>query len=153
MDIKAKLKELGFELPAAPKAVAAYVPSKQSGNLIYLSGQIPMKDGQLVATGQIPSKCSLEQAQKAAEQCAINGLAAIDGALDGDWNKFKQIVRLGVFVSSDASFTEQHLVANGASELFGKVLGDAGVHCRSAVGVPSLPLDAAVEVEITVEIA
>ncbi|QQE11731.1 RidA family protein [Planctomycetota bacterium] len=152
MDVKAKLAELGYELPAPPKAVAAYVPTQISGNTLFLSGQIPMKDGQLLATGQIPSRCSLEDAKAAAAQCAVNGLAAIAGAIDNDWDKLVKIVKLGVFVSSDANFSEQHLVANGASELLGKVLGDKGIHARSAVGVSALPLDAAVEIEFTVEI-
>ncbi|WP_432800044.1 RidA family protein [Poriferisphaera sp. WC338] len=152
MDIEAKLVELGYELPAPPKSVAAYVPWVISGNHLILSGQLPMKNGELIATGPIPSTASLEQAKAGAAQCAVNALAAISGALDGDFDRLIRIVRLGVFVASDIDFTEQHLVANGASELLGEVLGDRGIHARSAVGVPSLPLGASVEVEVMVEI-
>ena len=152
MDIHAKLKELGCVLPKAPKPVATYVPSVRIGNLIYISGQLPMSEGKLVAIGQVPSKVTIEQAQAAAKQCALNGLAIIDDQLGGDWSKFVRVVRLGAFVSSDDSFTEQPKVANGASDFLGQVLGDAGKHARAAVGVNTLPLGASVEVELLVEV-
>lgn len=150
MDIKAKLAELGYELPPAAAPVAAYVPYVESGGHLFLSGALPMKDGQLTATGALgtPDGPSLEEAQAAAAQCALNALAQIDAALKGDWTRLVRIVRLGVFVASDPSFTDQHKVANGASELFAEVLGPIGIHARSAVGVPSLPLDAAVEMDL-----
>ena len=150
MDIKAKLTELGYELPPAPGPVAAYVPYVESDGKLYLSGALPIKDGQLTAVGAVgsPGGPSLEQAQAAAAQCALNALAQIDAALKGDWGRLVRVARLGVFVASAPSFTDQHKVANGASELFGRVLGPAGTHARSAVGVPSLPLGAAVEVDL-----
>lgn len=150
MDIHAKLAELGYELPPAPTPVASYVPYVESNGHLFLSGALPMKDGQLTATGALGSDQgpTLEQAQQAAAQCALNALAQIDAALKGDWTRLVRIVRLGVFVASTPCFTDQHQVANGASELFAQVLGSAGVHARSAVGVPSLPLGAAVEMDL-----
>lgn len=150
MDIKGKLAELGYELPPAAAPVAAYVPYVESAGHLFLSGALPLKDGKLTATGAVgaPAGPTLEQAQQAAAQCALNALAQIDAALKGDWARLVRIVRLGVFVASDPSFIEQHKVANGASELFGQVLGAVGVHARSAVGVPSLPLGASVEVDL-----
>jgi enamine deaminase RidA (YjgF/YER057c/UK114 family) len=150
MDIKAKLAELGYELPPAPAPVAAYVPYVESDGQLFLSGALPMKDGQLTATGALgtPDGPTLEEAQAAAAQCALNALAQVDAALKGDWSRLVRIVRLGVFVASDPSFTDQHKVANGASELLGEVLGPVGIHARSAVGVPSLPLGAAVEMDL-----
>lgn len=150
MDIKAKLAELGYELPPAPAPVAAYVPYVESNGQLFLSGALPMKDGQLTATGALGAEGgpTLEEAQAAAAQCALNALAQIDAALKGDWSRLVRIVRLGVFVASAPTFIEQHKVANGASELFAKVLGPIGIHARSAVGVPSLPLGAAVEMDL-----
>ncbi|MBX2852021.1 MAG: RidA family protein [Phycisphaeraceae bacterium] len=150
MDIKAKLAELGYELPPAPAPVAAYVPYVESDGQLYLSGALPLKDGQLTASGALgtPNGPTLEQAQAAAVQCALNALAQVDAALKGDWSRLVRIVRLGVFVASDPSFTDQHKVANGASELLGEVFGAVGIHARSAVGVPSLPLGAAVEMDL-----
>lgn len=153
VDVIAKLAELGWELPAPSKPVAVYVPVVQTGNLLFVSGQLPMRDGKLMATGTVPSKVSVEDASQAAAQCAVNALAAIGAHLDGDFSRIKQIVRLGVFVKSDDDFGGQPKVANGASELLGAVFGDAGKHARAAVGVNALPLDACVEVELLVEIA
>lgn len=152
MDIHAKLAEMGLKLPAAPKPVAAYVPSVRSGNLVYVSGQLPMSEGKLVATGAVPSQVSVEQAQAAARQCALNALAIIGDAIGGDWSKLVRIVRVGVFVASDPGFTDQPKVANGASEFFGAILGESGRHARAAVGAPSLPLGAPVEVEVVAEV-
>lgn len=154
MDIKAKLAELGYELPPAAAPVAAYVPYVESGGQLFLSGALPMKDGGLTATGALgtPGGPTLEEAQAAAAQCALNALAQIDAALKGDWARLVRVVRLGVFVASAPSFIEQHKVANGASELFGEVLGPVGIHARSAVGVPSLPLGASVEMDLVAAI-
>lgn len=150
MNIKAKLAEMGYELPPAAAPVAAYVPYVESGGHLFLSGALPMKDGQLTATGLLGSSdgSSLEDAQAAAAQCALNAMAQIDAAVKGDWTRLVRIVRLGVFVACEPSFTDQHKVANGASELFAQALGPVGVHARSAVGVPSLPLNAAVEMDL-----
>lgn len=147
-----RLAELGLALPVAPTPVAAYVPSVRTGNLIVTAGQIPMADGALLAMGPVPSACSIEQAVAAARQCALNGLAVVAAELDGDLDRVKRIVRLGVFVASDPDFNGQPAVANGASELMLEIFGDAGRHARAAVGSVALPLGASVEVEMMVEV-
>ena len=152
MDIHERLKAQGYELPTMPTAVAKYVPAVQSGSHIYVSGQLCTRNGQLLAEGPVPSRVSLEEAQAAARQCVLNGLAAVDRMIDNDWSRFVRIVRVGVFVNSESSFNEQHQVANGASELLGDVLGEAGTHVRAAVGCISLPMNATVEAEMTVEV-
>lgn len=152
MNIHQKLSDLGLTLPKTPKAVAAYVPAAQVGDMIYVSGQLPMADGKLTATGPVPSATSVQDAQVAARVCVLNALAAVDGVLEGDWSRLVRAVRVGVFVASDPGFTEQHVVANGASELLASILGEPGRHIRAAVGVPSLPLGASVEVEFTFQV-
>jgi enamine deaminase RidA (YjgF/YER057c/UK114 family) len=146
MSLTEKLKELRIELPAVPGPFGAYVPAKRVGNLIYVAGQLPMKEGKLVASGQVPSRCSIEQAKAAARQCVINALAAVN-AVEGSIDQIIGVVRVGAFVSSDTSFTEQPKVANGASEFLIELFGEAGKHVRAAVGVNTLPLDASIEVE------
>jgi enamine deaminase RidA (YjgF/YER057c/UK114 family) len=146
MDIAQKLADLGWTLPAAPKPVAAYIPAVRTGDLLFISGQLPMRDGKLTATGKVPTAISIEQAQKAAAQCAVNALAIAFSEL-GDWNKLARVIRIGVFVQSEPDFTDHPKVANGASELLQQVLGNEGRHARAAIGTNSLPLDAAVEVE------
>ena len=153
MDLPAKLASMNLKLPVAPKPVAAYVPAVRSGNLIFVSGQLPFADGKLLATGVVPTDVSLEQAQSAAKQCVLNGLAVVGDQIGGDWSKLVRIVRLGVFVASANGFGDQPKVANGASELLGDLLGEAGRHARAAVGVNALPLGATVEVELVVEVA
>lgn len=148
-----KLTELNLTLPDAPKAVAAYVPAVRTGNLVIVSGQLPLKGGQLMATGPVPSATRLEEAQQAAGQCVLNALAVLGTQIDNDFSRLVRVVRLGVFVASDPGFTDQHLIANGASELIVQLLGDPGRHARAAVGVPSLPLGASVEVEFMFEVA
>ena len=148
MDLKARLREIGHDLPPAAKPVADYLPAVRDGGRVVVSGQLPMKDGQLVAAGLVPSACSLETAQAGAEQAVLNGLAAVDAVIEGRWDTLERVVRVGVFVASDPGFTEQHLVANAASGLLAQAFGEAGRHARAAVGVPSLPLGAAVEVEL-----
>ncbi|MFI6131170.1 RidA family protein [Micromonospora sp. NPDC051141] len=147
----AKLAELGLTLPEVVPPVASYVPAVQSGQHVYVSGQLPMADGKLLATGKVGNGVSAEQAKDLAERCALNALAAID-ALVGLENVVK-IVKLSGFVASAPGFTGQPGVINGASDLFGAVFGEAGRHARSAVGVAELPLDAPVEVEVIVEVA
>ncbi len=141
-----RLASLGILLPAVAGPFGAYVPAKRVGDLIYVAGQLPMKEGKLVAVGQVPSRCSMEQAQAGARQCVINALGAV-AALEGSMDICVGVLRVGAFVSSDAGFTEQPKVANGASGLLLELFGDAGRHVRAAVGVNTLPLDAAVEVE------
>ncbi len=150
--LEAKLAELGLTLPPVSGPFGAYVPARRSGGLIYVSGQLPMRDGQMLATGQVPSRCSMEQAKAAARQCVVNGLAAVR-ATGVDPGSIKGVVRVGVFVSSDPQFTEQPKIGNGASELLLELFGETGRHARAAVGVSSLPLDAAVEIDFIFELA
>lgn len=145
--IEEKLKELGIEVPEPPKPLAAYVPGIKLGNMLYTSGQLPMKAGKLVCEGKVGKNVSLEEGAKAAEQCAINCMGVLK-SLCGNLDNIEQIVKLTVFVNSTDDFTAQPAVANGASELMVKVFGDAGKHSRSAVGASQLPLNAPVEIEM-----
>jgi enamine deaminase RidA (YjgF/YER057c/UK114 family) len=145
-----RLAELGLTVPDVVPPVAAYVPAVRVGSLIYTAGQLPMLDGALIATGKVGAEVTAEQAGACAQQCALNALAAIK-SVAGDLTHVR-IVKVVAFVASTPDFTGQPGVANGASELFGKVFGEAGQHARSAVGVPVLPLDAPVEVELVVEV-
>ncbi len=148
-----RIAELGLALPPAPKPVASYVPFVRSGTPVFVSGQLPFKDGVLLAIGPVPSANSIDAATSAARQCVINGLAVLADALGGDLDRVVRIVRLGVFVCSDAGFGEQPKVANGASELLQQVFGEAGRHARAAVGSIALPLQATVEVELVAEVS
>jgi enamine deaminase RidA (YjgF/YER057c/UK114 family) len=146
-----RLAELGLKLPEVPKPAGAYVPALRNGNLVYTSGQLPLVDGALPATGKVGAAVSPEQAKELAQRCALNALAAVKSVV-GDLAKVRRVVKVVGFVASDPGFTAQPGVINGASELLGEVFGDAGAHARSAVGVAVLPLDAPVEVEIVVEV-
>lgn len=152
MSLESKLAELQLTLPTPPKPVASYVPTVRTGNLVFVSGQLPMRDGQLLAVGKVPSQASIESAQQAARQCVLNALAAVKHELGGDLSKIRRVVRVGVFVQSDDTFDGQPKVANGASDLLQQLLGAAGQHARAAVGVNALPLNAAVEIEFTFEV-
>jgi enamine deaminase RidA (YjgF/YER057c/UK114 family) len=152
MNIEEKLSSLGWTLPAAPKPIAAYVPAVRTGNLLFISGQLPMRDGKLLSIGRVPSDVSIEVAQTAAAQCAVNALAILHGELNTDWSRLSRVVRVGAFVQSDDGFADQAKVANGASELLQQVFGEAGRHARAAVGVNALPLNACVEIEFLFEI-
>jgi enamine deaminase RidA (YjgF/YER057c/UK114 family) len=147
------LRSLGLSLPAPPKPVASYIPSVRSGALVFVSGQLPLKDGQLLATGPVPSAVTLDQARLAARQCVLNALAVLSAELGGDLERVRRIVRVGVFVCSDPGFTEQPKVANGASDLLQELFGERGRHARAAVGSIALPLGASVEVELCAEVA
>ena len=147
-----RLQELGLDVPEVAKPVAAYVPALQTGNLVYTSGQLPLRNGELITTGKVGADVSVEQATDCAQQCALNALAAVR-SLTGELSRVRRVVKVVAYVASTPDFTGQPGVANGASELFGDVFGDAGQHTRSAVGVPVLPLDAPVEVELIVEVA
>jgi enamine deaminase RidA (YjgF/YER057c/UK114 family) len=149
--IESRLASVGVTLPTVPGPFGAYVPARRSGNLVFVAGQLPMKDGKLLATGQVPSRCSVEDAKAAARQCVVNALAAVR-TVEPDLDRIAGVVRVGAFVSSDPTFTEQPKVANGASEFLLELFGDAGRHARAAVGVNTLPLDAAVEVEFVFEL-
>ena len=145
-----RLPELNISLPSVSGPFGAYVPAKKIGNLIFVAGQLPMKDGKLLATGQVPSRCSLELARDAARQCVFNALAAVQ-SLPGGIDQLVGVLRVGAFVSSDTNFTEQPKVADAASELLKEIFGDSGQHVRAAVGVNTLPRDASVEIEVVFE--
>ncbi|HOA88629.1 RidA family protein [Propioniciclava tarda] len=146
-----RLAALGLELPAVAKPLAAYVPALAVGNQVWTSGQLPVREGKLIASGKLGGEVTPEQGVACAQQCALNAIAAA-ASIAGGIDKIKRIVKLVVFVASDPSFTAQPAVANGASELMGAVFGEAGAHVRSAFGVAVLPLDAPVELELIVEV-
>lgn len=150
MSIQDKLQELGITLPAPPKPVGAYLPCVRAGNLLFVSGQIPLVDGALQRSGKVDRDVSTEEGSELARQAALNALAVISGELGG-LERVKQVVRLGVYVASSVDFTDQPKVANGASNLLADIFGDAGRHARFAVGVAELPLGSPVELEMTVE--
>jgi enamine deaminase RidA (YjgF/YER057c/UK114 family) len=150
--IDSRLKNLGISIPKAAAPAANYVPFAQSGSLLLTSGQLPLEGGKLVHTGRIGDELTVAHGQAAARACAVNILAQAKAAL-GDLGRIKRIVKITAFVASTPDFVEQHLVANGASDLLVAVLGDAGKHARSAVGVASLPLNAPVEIEAIIEVA
>lgn len=152
--VESRLADLGHTVPEVVPPVAAYVPAVQHGDLVYSSGQLPMVDGTLAATGKVGEGEGLvdpQEAKRLAEICALNAIAAVKSVI-GDLERVTRVVKVVGFVASDPSFTGQPGVVNGASELLGAVFGEAGVHARSAVGVSSLPLDTPVEVEITVAV-
>ncbi|ATG40762.1 RidA family protein [Phaeobacter piscinae] len=146
MDIEAKLKDLGIQLPSAPAPAANYVPYVVVDNMVYISGQISAGPEGLI-TGKLGADMDVAAGQKAARQCAIALLAQLKAACGGDLNRLKRVVKLGAFVNSTDSFTDQPQVVNGASDLMVEVLGDAGRHARAAVSAPSLPLGVAVEID------
>lgn len=148
--VEDRLAEMGLSVPAVAAPVASYVPAVVSGAHVLTSGQLPMRDGELMATGKVGEAISAEQAVELTRQCALNALAAVKSQID-DLDRVTRVVKATVFVASAVDFTGQPGVANGASELFGSAFGDAGRHARSAVGVAVLPLDAPVEVELVVE--
>ncbi|MDP4173307.1 MAG: RidA family protein [Bacteroidota bacterium] len=145
--IEEKIKELGFEVPEAPKPVAAYIPAIVDGNLVFTAGQLPFSTGELKYKGKLGKEVSEEEGQKAAELCALNCLSAVKSVV-GSLDKIERILKVTVFVNSASGFVMQPKVANGASEFFVKVFGEQGKHVRSAVGVNELPMNAPVEVEI-----
>jgi len=147
---KARLAELGIELPAVAKPLASYVPAVRSGNLVYTSGQLPMQAGKLAATGKIGADVTPEQGMELARICALNALAAVDSLVGID--EVAHVVKVVGFVASAPGFNGQPGVVNGASHLLAEVFGDRGGHARSAVGVSELPLDSPVEVELVVEV-
>ena len=146
-----KLQQLGSPLPPAPAPVGSYLPALRVGDLVFTSGQLPMKDGKLIATGKVGSECSMLQATDGARAAVLNALAQV-GAVAGGLSGIVRIVRLGVFVNSAAGFTEQAKVANAASDLLVNAFGEAGKHVRSAVGNSELPLNAAVEIEMIAQV-
>lgn len=147
-----RMRQLDITLPPAPAPVGSYVPYVRAGQMVFTSGQLPTRDGKLVATGKIGSDLTIDQGAEAARVAALNALALIAQAA-GSLPKVKQVVRLGVFVNSADGFTDQPKVANGASNLLVDIFGEAGKHARAAVGVNELPLNAPVELDLIVELA
>lgn len=149
--IEKRLSDLGVTLPVAAAPAANYVPYCRSGNLLFIAGQLPLSEGKLQASGLLGRDVDIATGQQAAKYCAINILGQAKAAL-GDLEKIRRVVKITVFVASAPDFFEQHLVANGASDLLVAVLGDPGKHARAAVGAASLPLNAAVEIEAIFEV-
>lgn len=152
MTVTDRLAELGIDIPDVVPPVAAYVPAVVTGRYVYTSGQLPMRDGAMLAVGLVGADVDPDLAKECARQCAINALAAAQSVI-GNLNRVTRVVKVVGFVASAAGFTGQPAVINGASELLLDVFGDAGRHARSAVGVAALPINAPVEVEIILEVA
>ncbi len=151
MKIEKRIMELGIELPEPAKPLAMFVPVRQTGNTLFVSGQIPVKDGILIFKGKVGNERTLEEAQAAARLCVVNLLSALKGHL-GDLDRVTGIIKIQAFVNSETGFMEQHIVANAASQLLYDVFDEAGRHARTAVGTNQLPLDATVEIEAIVEV-
>ena len=149
--IENRLAALGVALPPAAAPAGSYVPVMRSGNLLFTAGQLPLKDGKMQITGLAGRDVDVESGREAAKLCAINVLAQVKAAL-GDLERIRRLVKITVFVASTPDFTQQHLVANGASDFLAAALGERGRHARAAVGMASLPLDAAVEVDAVIEV-
>ena len=152
MDINQRLNDLGLNLSTPPQSVANYVGYQVMGNLVIISGQLPMQDGKVAVIGKVGDSVSLEQAQQAARLCAINIITQLKAACGGDLNRVNRCVRLGGFVNCVDGYTDQPRVINGASDFMVELMGEAGRHARAAVGVNALPLGAAVEVEAIFEL-
>lgn len=149
--IEERLAEMGIILPPAPQPVASYIPVKVVGDLAWVAGQIPMQDGAVTVAGKVGGEVTIDDANAGTRRCALQALSALQAAL-GTLDRVKGIVKLDVFVASDTGFTDHPKVANGASDLLVEVFGDQGRHARAAVGVPELPLGAAVEVALLVQV-
>ncbi len=148
----ARLQELGITLPPPPKPVASYIPARRGGSLMFISGQIPVAGGELLAHGRVPTMTSIEVATACARQCTLNALACLRAAI-GDLNRVTRVVRVGAFVASEPGFGDQSKIANGCSDLLVEIFGrEIGQHARAAVGVSALPLDAPVEIEFIFEV-
>lgn len=152
MSARARMAELGIELPQVVPPVASYVPAVQTGVYVYTAGQLPMVDGEMLAIGKVGSVVSEELARECARACALNALAAVVSVV-GDIDRIRRVVKVVGFVACDPDFVAHPAVVNGASDVLGEIFGEAGVHARSAVGVAALPKDAPVEVEMIVEVA
>ena len=152
MTIADRLAELGIELPPAATPGGNYTPANRAGDFLFLSGQLPTRDGELLATGKVGANISVEDATMLARQAALNALAAAAQALDGGLDDIEQVARTVVYVNGEPEFAQQSIVANGASDVLVEILGEAGKHARSAIGVGSLPRSSPVEVEITLKV-
>jgi enamine deaminase RidA (YjgF/YER057c/UK114 family) len=149
--VEDRLKSLGMVLPEVPAPLAAYVPAKKVGQVIFTAGQLPLLKGELICKGLLGQDVDIEQAYQAARICTLNALAAIKGVVK-DLDQIVQVVRVVGYVASTSTFTQQPAIVNGASELLLEIFGEVGKHARSAIGVASLPLNASVEIELTVEV-
>ena len=149
--VEDRLKSLGLVLPEVPAPLAAYVPAKKVGQVIFTAGQLPLLKGELICKGLLGQDVDVEQAYQAARICTLNALAAIKGVVK-DLDQIVQVVRVVGYVASTSTFTQQPAIVNGASELLLEIFGEVGKHARSAIGVASLPLNASVEIELTVEV-
>lgn len=147
-DVENKLEKLGVKIPEMAVPVASYVPYVDADGFVFVSGQLPVVSGELIAKGKVGDSLGMDEARKAARACAVNAIAAIKNAAGGDLDKVEKIIKLEGYVASDPSFTDQHLVVNEASELIAEAFGTAGKHSRIAVGVVSLPMDAPVELSV-----
>lgn len=152
-DILLRLSELGLELPSPPEPVAAYIPVSQAGSIVFVAGQVPMIDGQLVHPGRLGKNVSVEMGQEAAARAALQALSALRSHLGGSLDRLVRLLQMTVYVAADIEFIEHPKVANGASELLVKVLGPDGRHARAAVGMASLPLGASIEITLIAEVA
>lgn len=151
MSVEKILDEMGYTLPPSVKPAGAYIPALKSGNLLFLSGILPFKDGKILKKGKVGKNLSLEESQQEAIQIVLNALAVVKEFL-GSFEKIKQCVKITGYIASTEDFTDQPKVLNPASELMIKIFGDKGKHCRVAVGVCSLPLDAPIEMDFIFEI-
>ena len=149
--VEDRLKSLGMVLPEVPAPLAAYIPAKKTGQVIFTAGQLPLLKGELICKGLLGQDVDVEQAYQAARICTLNALAAIKGVVK-DLDQIVQVVRVVGYVASTSTFTQQPAIVNGASELLLEIFGEVGKHARSALGVASLPLNASVEIELTVEV-
>jgi enamine deaminase RidA (YjgF/YER057c/UK114 family) len=149
--VEDRLKSLGMVLPEVPAPLAAYVPAKKAGQVIFTAGQLPLLKGELICKGLLGQDVDVEQAYQAARICTLNALAAIKGVVK-DLDQIVQVVRVVGYIASTSTFTQQPAIVNGASELLLEIFGEVGKHARSALGVASLPLNASVEIELTVEV-
>jgi len=150
-EVEQKLQEMGLELPEAPKPVAAYIPAKHLGELVYVSGQVPMKQGNIAYTGKVGQDLSTDKSYEAAKLCTLNALAVVKSVI-GSLDKLVEVVHVRGYVNSAPDFGEQPEVVNGASEFLGELLGDRGTHARAAVGVAALPRGVPVEIEMVVRV-
>ena len=146
------IKDLGLVVPESPSAVANYVPYKIAGNLVFISGQAPSRNGKIVYTGKVGDKITDEEGILAAELCCLNIIALLKKSIEGDWDRFDCFIKLGGFVNCNPNYSNQPIIINGASDLLVKIFGDKGKHTRVAVGSNSLPLDISVEIDAIIKI-
>ncbi len=152
MNLCSRLEEMGITLPTVAPPVAAYLPAVRAGGLVWVSGQLPLVEGELICRGIVPNDASVERAAEGCRVCVLNALAAAEHALDGDWSGFERVVRLSVYVAGVPGFDQAHRVANGGSTLLQEVFGEAGRHARAAMAVAGLPLGASVEAELVLAV-